>query len=356
MFPVDHWYAIAEASELRGHRPLALRRLGLDLALWRGRDGALRCVLDRCPHRGASLAAGRVIGDEIECPFHGFRFDAGGTCTHAPCEGDTAPAHVRTDAFEIRERNGLLWLWWPDPARETDEAHATDPESIRPIPWFDELGQGHYSSAFGGRGQSWPTNYMRAVENQLDWAHLPFVHRNSIGAGFPHRIEVNSSLEGDYIFTWPTHMEDASGKPSFYLRFAFPNLWMNPIGSRMFAMLAFAPIDAHNTQIYVRTYQRISGLPILRNLIGAVMNTANRFVLSQDRRVVLTQPPESTASTRDEKLVQADIPIGQFRREVRRRARRASETGADASRAPSSPSSGDDAEDDGHHDGHHDAA
>ncbi len=303
--PREHWYVVAQSRQLGRKRPLALRRLGLELVFWRDTSGRAWAQLDHCPHRSARLSAGRIRGDEIECPFHGFRFDGSGACMAVPCEGPEAHrAHLRNRSFPLREEHGFLWMWWGDGS--PDEA---------PLPWFEEL---RADMRYAEQIREWETGWQRAVENQLDWAHLPFVHRNSIGIGFPHELEIHSELEDGEIFTYPQHMVAEDGRPSFYLRFRFPNIWMNPAGPKSFIFIAFAPIDATHTCIYVRTYQYMFRLPVLSHLYGYIMSAANAWIIGQDQRVVATQPPRVEDGPRREKLVPADLPIAQFRRALRR--------------------------------------
>jgi phenylpropionate dioxygenase-like ring-hydroxylating dioxygenase large terminal subunit len=297
MYPTNCWYAVLDAREVRPGRPHVATRFGLELAFWRDAAGAPRCVLDRCPHRGASLGAGRVRGGEIECPFHGFRFDGSGACVEVPCNppDNQRPRHLATRAFELREAHGLIWLWWGE-ARETYPA----------VPWFEDLDERY---GWAGFAVDSVVSWTRNVENQLDWAHLPFVHRTSIGAEFPHEIEVHSDIEGDRLTTW---VDD-----QLELSFHFPNIWKNPFGGeRLIGFMAFAPVDETHSRLYVRTYARV---PVLARFVARVTNIANRWILGQDLRVVHTQPPESTAGLRDEKLVQSDLSIAQFRKELVRR-------------------------------------
>ena len=308
MLPENYWYVVAQSRELRKGKPLALRRFGQELVMWRDEQGRAQAMLDSCPHRNAKLSLGRVRGNEIECPYHGFRFDGSGTCTRAPCEGEGAHlAHLRNESFSLREEHDFIWMW-----------HGDEAPSLDPLPWFNEL---RGELAFSELHDDWSTSYQRAVESQLDWAHLPFVHRNSIGIGFAHELEVVSEQDGDTIYTWPKHMEREDGTPSFYLRFAFPNVWMNPAGPKSYIFLAFAPIDDENTRIYVRTYQYMVKAPLLRHLYAWVVGAANRFIIGQDRRVVESQPPEVATLARREKLVPADLPIAQFRKRLRQRSR-----------------------------------
>ena len=188
MLPQNHWYLIAPSRELRPGKPLGLKRFGADLVLWRDQAGVAWAQRDHCPHRSARLSAGKIVGDAVECPFHGFRFDAQGSCVAAPCEGANGHLrHLQNQSFALREEHGYLWMWWGEEAPSED-----------PLPWFDEL---HASMPYHEQSTVWETSYQRAVENQLDWAHLPFVHRNSIGIGFPHELDIQSELEGDQIYT-----------------------------------------------------------------------------------------------------------------------------------------------------------
>ncbi|MEM9455317.1 MAG: aromatic ring-hydroxylating dioxygenase subunit alpha [Myxococcota bacterium] len=306
--PIDSWYAILEAKEVRRGKPHAARRLGLDLVLWRDADTVVRAVTDRCPHRGTALSAGRVRDGCIECPFHGFRFDGDGACVKVPCNGPDAqrPRHLATRSFVLREEHGLVWLWW-------GEARAEYP----PVPWFPELEVGYEHSGFTVDSE---VNWMRNVENQLDWAHLPFIHGTTIGSGFNPQIKVHSRVQDDRIITWVDDPQGARGQPTVATTFAFANIWHLPFGGqRMSGFIAFAPVDETHTRMYFRTYTRRLLVPGIAKAVCTVMDLFNRVVVRQDTRVVATQPPGETTQAHDERLVQADLPIAQFRKEVARR-------------------------------------
>lgn len=309
MFPQDLWYAILDARELRRGKVLAARRLGVDLALWRDEAGAVHATVDKCPHRGASLSLGRVRGGCIECPFHGFRFDGAGVCVEAPCEGEVAPRHMDVQAHVVREAHGFVWLWWGEPRA-----------SYPAIGWFPEMNE-QYMYA-GLVVKEWPTNWMRSVENQLDWAHLPFVHRTTIGRGAKKAMEVGSVVEGDRLDTWLRSQERPDGTPELKISLIFPNVWINPFaGKWQTGMIAFVPIDEGHTRMYIRNYTRRLPVPGLAALWSVLSNLLNRVILGQDARVVMSQPQAPTTEVRDERLVQSDLPIAQFRKEVRRRLR-----------------------------------
>jgi phenylpropionate dioxygenase-like ring-hydroxylating dioxygenase large terminal subunit len=159
--------------------------------------------------------------------------------------------------------------------------------------------------------------------------HLPFVHYNTIGRG-------NKTLVDGPLVTWldanafmffvynrvdngtparkPGEMPPPDPARDFHLTFRFPNLWQNYISDRMRVTAVFAPVDEHHTRIYIRFYQRFFRVPLLKHLVNRLMMPFNRIILHQDRRVVTTQVPDATALGMDEKLIQGDLPIIEFRR------------------------------------------
>src|SRR5690606_651066 len=78
------WYFALPSTALRRGRMTARRLLGEPLLFGRAADGTPFALRDVCPHRGIPLSYGRFDGAEIECCYHGWRFDTGGRCTAIP--------------------------------------------------------------------------------------------------------------------------------------------------------------------------------------------------------------------------------------------------------------------------------
>ncbi|MDB5410396.1 MAG: uncharacterized protein JWL84_5308 [Rhodospirillales bacterium] len=85
------WYVAASAREI-GRTPF--RRVLLDepVVLFRTLSNAPVALFDRCPHRMAPLSRGLLVGDTLQCGYHGLRFDRAGTCVHNPHPGPTPSA------------------------------------------------------------------------------------------------------------------------------------------------------------------------------------------------------------------------------------------------------------------------
>jgi phenylpropionate dioxygenase-like ring-hydroxylating dioxygenase large terminal subunit len=315
--PNDHWYPLLESSEVR-RKPVGLERLGMKLVFWRGSDGAIHAHSDRCPHLGASLSAGHIADDRIVCPFHGFCYDGDGRCTRIPSvgKGGKIPKGLAVQSFAVREAHGFVWLW----------LGAAENAAVQ-LPWFEQLDDRwhHYTIAV-----DWPVHYSRAIENQLDVAHLPFVHRTTIGGGGRTLVEgpyVEASETG--IRVWPTNRTDAGPAREMSelanaaagrepgLDFLYPGIWLLNIGPRFKNFIAFVPINERTTRYYLRVYHQI-GPGFTARPLGWLMSQSNRFILNQDRRVVVTQTPASSEAASDDRLVGADRAINEFRKQLAR--------------------------------------
>ena len=191
--PFNHWYVAAWTSEI-SRTPLERVILGHPVVLYRKEDGGFAALAGFCPHRGFPLAKGALIGDDIECPYHGLRFAPDGACTLVPSQ-DTVPGACRLRAYPVAERWQWLWIWVGDPAL-ADEA-------LIPDHFAAKLTDPEYRCA-GGNYYEVPGRYMLMHDNLLDLNHVPFLHRNTFGGDGGGAIQLPeiSADEGSVICTF----------------------------------------------------------------------------------------------------------------------------------------------------------
>lgn len=163
---INFWYAAEETKNVTD-KPLQVRMLGHEFVLFRDSHGKAHCLANTCVHRGASLAHGKIKGDCIECPYHGWQFQGSdGACVKIPSLGKDAkiPARAKVDSYPTQEKYGLVFAFLGDL-----------PEAERPpiidIPEFDNP-----QWRVGLIMTLWNVNTLRGVENTLDPAHTEFVH------------------------------------------------------------------------------------------------------------------------------------------------------------------------------------
>jgi phenylpropionate dioxygenase-like ring-hydroxylating dioxygenase large terminal subunit len=158
---------VALADDARsGPQPLAL--LGQALVLWRDAAGQPVLMSDRCPHRGAQLSLGRVVGNALQCAYHGWSFDGSGRCVGIPAQpGFAPPASSAACRYGAMEAQGLIW----GDLGGTQAPAEHLPPALAQLP-PRRLVYGPFDVA---------TSAPRAVENFLDTSHFAFVHEGWLG-------------------------------------------------------------------------------------------------------------------------------------------------------------------------------
>jgi nitrite reductase/ring-hydroxylating ferredoxin subunit len=162
------WFAVAWSKELGEGDVKPVHYFGEDLVLFRTRSGQARLVDAYCPHLGAHLGhGGRVIGETVRCPFHGWQFDGQtGACTTIPyCE--RIPAKARVRAWDVLERNGMIFAWY----------HAEQKPPEWEFPVLPEIGNPEWSEPRTFE-LVLPAHVQDTHENNNDPVHFQFVHRS----------------------------------------------------------------------------------------------------------------------------------------------------------------------------------
>jgi phenylpropionate dioxygenase-like ring-hydroxylating dioxygenase large terminal subunit len=181
-----YWYVVARPSDL-ALGPLAVTVLTVPVVVWRAPDGAVAAAVDRCPHREAPLSAGAIAGGGLQCPYHGWVFDECGRCVLVPSAGAGAPIppQAALESVAVAERYGLVWVCLDEPAAPVP----TVPEDSDPR--FRRITQ---------VVERWSASATRMVDNFLDIAHFPFVHRDSFGgAADPEVGRIDLGPLGDFF-------------------------------------------------------------------------------------------------------------------------------------------------------------
>lgn len=164
---LNAWYPVLFSSSLED-RPLQVELLGEKAVLFRTPSG-VHALKDLCIHRGVPLSLGKVRGDEIVCAYHGWSYDACGTCTLIPSlpKGSAIPSKARTPAYRCAEAYGLVWVCLGEPEQEAPSIGTRGM-----LPDFAQVYMGPYEVAAAGP---------RVVENFLDVSHLMYVHEGMLG-------------------------------------------------------------------------------------------------------------------------------------------------------------------------------
>lgn len=291
------WTPVCMSHELRRDKPLGVQVAGTKLVLFRDAEGRPAALVDRCPHRGVALSLGKVKQGCIECPFHGWQFDGKGAVCYIPWNPDAKLSKVGGIPVASREVAGQVWIYTAPDVQPTSEPAVAD-----------EL-QGPQVHVSGG-STIWHTHWTRAMENMLDWPHLPFVHRKTIGRGMLQRRDSRMDIHLQEM-PWGVHSTSSiDGKEqSGALDLRWPNrmnLYISPPGKLLVMQVACVPVDDKSTRLILT-----SARSFLRfRLLDPIFHIMNLRIAREDKAVVESSSPAEIPPAADERSVRTDgLPL-----------------------------------------------
>lgn len=204
MYLWNAWYVAAWDHEIT-KEPLARTFLEEPVVLWRTSEGMAVAFEDRCCHRHAPLSVGKVLGDTIQCGYHGLTFDATGQCVEVPSQ-TSVPPDARVRRFPLVERHRWVWIWMGD-------AEAADESLIPDAFWHD-------APDWRAVGDKFLVNsyYQSLIDIQLDNTHSRFVHPDTLGNAGSLKNAPKVERDGDVIHN-ARRMRD-SDPPGLFARAA----------------------------------------------------------------------------------------------------------------------------------------
>jgi phenylpropionate dioxygenase-like ring-hydroxylating dioxygenase large terminal subunit len=304
--PAAHWYVACRSRALRD-RPLATTLLGVPLVLFRGPHGRPGALEDRCPHRNAPLSAGRVRFGQLECRYHGWRFETGGACAAVP--GLEAPPEGRASraaAYACVEQDGDVWV------------HSALGEPAAPPPRFPHLDDPGYTTV--RRELLVRATLQRALENVLDVPHTAFLHRGLFRtSGAARDVEVvvrrfADRCEAEFVGEpRPTGLAarllaPGGGVVTHVDRFLLPSIAQVEyrLGeSHVVVTTAMTPVDEARTRLFSAATFR---LPVPGRLVGAILSPIAGRILRQDAWMLALQA-ENIARFGGERFASTELDV-----------------------------------------------
>jgi len=167
------WYPLCLAAEVPAGKVLGVDFLDGRVVVFRGEDGTVRVMSAFCPHVGADLSVGRVVGNNVQCAFHHWEYDGSGQCVKTGI-GDPPPRNACLFVFPSAERFGMIWAF-------NGETPLFDLPAL-PFP-DDQL----LTNAYKMDGELHSDPWVFAA-NTPDMQHLKVVHKMQFEVEDPHDL------------------------------------------------------------------------------------------------------------------------------------------------------------------------
>jgi phenylpropionate dioxygenase-like ring-hydroxylating dioxygenase large terminal subunit len=177
----EGWFRVAWSSELGKTGVLPVRWLGHELVLYRAEDGRAHMLDAFCPHLGAHLGhGGRVEGDGIVCPFHGWRMGKSGACEHAP-GARKLPLRAVVGRWQVREVGGAVLAYF-------------HPDRVEPSWEPREIGGEGFTRRLHPKRWRIRSHVQEMGENAVDLAHAAHLHRHITHGAQTTSVEIDGAV------------------------------------------------------------------------------------------------------------------------------------------------------------------
>jgi phenylpropionate dioxygenase-like ring-hydroxylating dioxygenase large terminal subunit len=289
----SYWYPVELERALHRGRVIEITFWRRSIALFRGGDGAVHAIENRCVHRQLKLSTGEVQGCTLVCPYHGWTYDGSGSVVAIPHDlfGRDMPK-FRVPSYPVQIRHGLIWIFPGDPALAAARPIPEIPELEAPDPW-----------ACVPISFTWRAHHSMIIDNVSDFTHQhlhrryqPFRNARLLG---------HETIGDEVVLRYAA--EIGRGRLSQYfvdrsrvdadhitLGYRYPYQWSNT-GDAIKHWLFVLPIDERHTRAFFLFYFKSLKVPFLplrvpNRLMRPILKLSNRWLirplLSQDGAAV----------------------------------------------------------------------
>jgi len=285
----DYWYPVEYERALPPGRVVEVRFWNTSIALYRGTDGQVQALENRCAHRQLKLSLGHVEGCNLTCAYHGWSYDGAGRVVHVAHDLFGKPRlKVQIRHYPVKVRYGLIWIFPGDPDLAGERSIPDIPELEGPARW-----------ACVPLDFTWRAHHSMVIDNVSDFTHA-YLHRKY--RPFEDARLTRAETVGDCVhIAYQTkvgrgpisrHFVDRKQCDTNFMElgYQYPYQWSNT-GGKIKHWCFVLPVDERTTRVFFLFYFHALKIPFLplripRWLMKGVLRVANRMLirplLSQD--------------------------------------------------------------------------
>lgn len=207
-WPRNQWWVAANSSEVT-RKPMERTILGEPVVLYRTEAGAPVAMAGMCPHRGYPMVEAKVVGDALECGYHGITFGCDGACERIPTQSEV-PSKWKIRTYPAVQRWEWVWIWTGDPEL-ADESKIPDPWCVGKPGWHSQV----------SIRETDLSRFTLLIDNLFDLSHLNYLHSSLLGSVnelVQRPVEMQTKPDG--VFRLSRKVPDFPWSP--YFEFLFP--------------------------------------------------------------------------------------------------------------------------------------
>lgn len=268
----NHWYVVARSTEVKD-KPLSVTLWHQAIVLYRDRAGQVRALEDRCPHRQVKLSHGKIIDNELECAYHGWRFNKNGQCTAIPyLTSNQKLPNCQIRSYPVQELDGFIWLFPGDvnylKENKLHPMGISEWEHLNYIATISVIEcQGHYSFLIENLMDMY---HGHLHDNYQAWASASLQNLSSDSDRVDALYEAQSYYKIDKIWSISQLFFPALRRlhpEPLEVSYIYPH-WVSTLGKDFKIYCLFCPVSETNTRAYLihftslNAFWRLHKLPV----------------------------------------------------------------------------------------------
>ncbi|MEA5622441.1 Rieske 2Fe-2S domain-containing protein [Nostoc sp. UHCC 0251] len=308
-FP-NGWFCVATSEELRPGKVIPLHYFGKDLVLFRTEDGKPHLLDAYCPHLGAHLGyGGRVQGNNIQCPFHGWVFNGNGHCINIPYAGKV-PSKAQIVSWPIREVNGVILVYH----------HSQGEPPSWEIPELSEYSSKEWTRFRHVRRWKIRSHIQEVLENVVDIAHLRFLHSSThnfvkdytLNTNFPilcYSVSLTYNITSTFMGMLGSEADGLHDFTCYGLGCVASRPHVNSLNAiRPLTLLWITPIDEEYLDVHFMISMKKVFNKYISFIVGNIIGISAAKTIEEDIMIW-----KHKAYYKDPILCEGDGPLMQFR-------------------------------------------
>jgi len=132
---------------------------GIKYIAFKNSSNDILVTIDSCPHRGYPLSKGLISNDNLQCSYHGWKFNQNGDCIQVPGTQNCPKFKLKLITYHSHE--GYLWICLGEK---------------QSLPSFELMKNSIESSLLFNIN----AHHFLIFENTFDRMHIPTVHKNFV--------------------------------------------------------------------------------------------------------------------------------------------------------------------------------
>ena len=328
----DCWYVVARSMEVKA-APVGVVLWGRPIVLFRDRAQTIHALEDRCPHRQVKLSHGSVVGDTLECAYHGWCFDAQGNCADVPYLAENQKLPTCTlRRYPVREQDGFIWLFPGDPAL-ADRIH------LMGMPEWEHLNYIATVSTIDCNA-----HYSFLIENLMDmhhghlhqdyqaWASATLEDLRADDCHVEARYQAQSYYRIDKIWSISQLFFPALRQlhpETLTVCYDYPH-WKSTLGQDFKIYCLFCPVDERRTRAYLIHFTSLNAFWRLHKLPGwfrrwikdSLFGSAQKLLdgLVRQDVVMIEEEQQAYFEQRDRKGIELNRTLSKVQRLIQKQA------------------------------------